>query len=269
MAGKMKITATLGALALSATSLVSPGAAEEKRELSYSFNVAVTSDYVFRGFSQTSERATGQAGVDLTWGKFYAGLWGSGIDFGTDFVTGRATARAELDLYAGFKPEMWGITFDFGGIYYAYPGARDNRGTTAFDKEADYFELKAGMSREIVKNLTLTSTLFWSPDYTNGTGRVWTTETGAALVLPVIAGFTPTLSALYGYQKGSDARYIGFVGNGENNYTYWNAGVTFAWEKFTFDVRYWDTNISNTGNFCKGTSFQCDDRVMATIKFTY
>jgi uncharacterized protein (TIGR02001 family) len=261
----------IGAVALAALTATS-SVADEKRELSYSFNVAVTSDYIFRGFTQTAGAPTGQAGFDLTWGKFYAGIWGSGLDFGNDGITGKNTARAEIDLYAGFKPVWNNITFDFGVIYYAYPGALDNRLTTAFDREANYVELKAGMSREIWKDGTLASTLFFSPDYTNSTGRVITTETQFSQVLPAVAGWTPTFSALLGSQYGRDQRYIAFVGNGDKRYMYWNAGVAFAWEKFTLDLRYWDTNIkdNNLANgFCSGKVFGCDERIVGTIKFTY
>jgi uncharacterized protein (TIGR02001 family) len=246
--------------------------AQEKSALSYSFNVAITSDYVFRGVSQSAERPTGQVGFDVTWGKFYTGVWASGIDFGNEVPGFGSTARAEVDLYAGWKPEWAGFSFDLGGIYYAYPGARDNRVTTVFDKEADYFELKAGVSREVVKNLTLAATLFWSPVYTNGTGTVWTAEAGATYVLPQFGIVTPSLSALYGYQKGDSVRYAALVSNGSNNYSYWNAGITLGVEKFSFDLRYWDTNIKNDGlatGFCTGTFGQCDQRFMGTFKFTY
>jgi uncharacterized protein (TIGR02001 family) len=266
---------SIGAVALGLLS-VTAVVADEKRDLTYSFNVAVTSDYIFRGFTQTAGAPTGQAGFDITWGKFYAGVWGSGLDFGTETGTGKHTARAELDLYAGFKPVWNNITFDLGIIYYAYPGARDNRTTTAFAREADYVEFKAGMSRELWKDGTLASTLFISPDYTNGTGRVITSETQLSQVLPAIAGWTPTVSALLGSQYGRDQNFRDVVGNGDKRYMYWNAGVAFAWEKFTIDLRYWDTNIKDnnaTGGgingFCSGKLFGCDERVVGTIKFTY
>lgn len=258
--------------ALATLALASATRAEEKRELAYSLNVALTSDYIFRGFTQTARTATGQAGFDLTWGKFYAGVWGSGLDFGNDFVSGKSTARGEVDLYAGFKPVWNNINFDFGVIYYAYPGALDNRITTVLDREADYVELKAGISREIWKDGTLASTLFFSPDYTNTTGRVFTSETQFSQVFRPIAGWTPTFSALLGSQYGRDQRYVALVGNGEKNYLYWNVGLTFTWEKFTIDLRYWDTNIKDNGpirGFCTSQVLECDERVVATIKFTH
>src|SRR5262245_34851345 len=49
-----------------------------------SYNFGVTSDYVFRGFSQSAEDPTVQGGVDVTYKLFYVGVWASGVDFGKD-----------------------------------------------------------------------------------------------------------------------------------------------------------------------------------------
>ena len=54
----------------------------EKRRCALSANVALTSQYVFRGFSRTAEHAALQGGMDATCGRFYAGFWGSNLDFG-------------------------------------------------------------------------------------------------------------------------------------------------------------------------------------------
>ena len=54
--------------------------------------------------------------------------------------------------------------------------------------------------------------------------------------------FTPTFSALVGYQVGDDTAYrTRITGGGDDNYLYWNAGVTFGFlEKWSLDLRYWD-----------------------------
>ena len=62
-----------------------------------------------------------------------------------------------------------------------------------------------GGSAEIWKDGTLGVTVFFSPDYQYETGNVWTIETGFSQVLPKIGMFTPTFSALLGYQVGDDA----------------------------------------------------------------
>ena len=84
--------------------------------------------------------------------------------------------------------------------------------------------------------------------------------------------FTPTFSALIGYQIGDDAGYQPLIGNGDDNYTYWNAGVTFGFlEKWSLDFRYWDTNLDDPAAAASARTalFQCDERFVATLKFTY
>src|SRR6185437_12234796 len=58
--------------------------APDARGCTTSANVGLTTDYVFRGISQSGEEPAIQGGVDFTCGRFYAGVWGSSIDFDGD-----------------------------------------------------------------------------------------------------------------------------------------------------------------------------------------
>ena len=227
-----------------------------------SYNFAVTSEYVFRGVSQSGEDPTVQGGVDVTYKLFYAGVWASGIDFGRDGV-GRNIAKTEIDYYAGVKPVLGPVTFDFGVIYYSYPGANDLP-----NAELDYVELKAGASGTIWKDGTLGVTVFYSPEYTGKTGDVWTFEGTFAQVLPKLRDIVPTFSATLGYQTGDAVAYSNIL-NGDDSYLYWNAGVSFAFhERFSIDLRYWDTNLNEVSGIC-APPFACDERFVATAKVTY
>jgi uncharacterized protein (TIGR02001 family) len=190
---------------------------------------------------------------------FYVGTWASAVDFDD-------AAHVEIDLYAGIKPKTGPITWDLGVIYYAYPNQNN-----AF--ELNMVEFKVGGSAEIWKDGTAGLTAFYSPDYTNETGPVWTFEAAFSQALPKVGMFSPTFSALFGYQIGDDARYLTVVGNGEDSYMYWNAGLTLGFlEKWSLDLRYWDSSLSsNVGGagFCGGPTFHCDERFVATLKFTY
>lgn len=231
------------------------------RACALSANVALATEYVFRGISQTAEGPAVQGGFDATCGIFYAGVWASNLDFGSS--GGEDVANIEMDWYAGIKPKTGPIAWDLGVIYYTYPQAVD---PTA---ELNYVELKVGASGEIWKGGTLGATVFYSPDYTAETGDVWTIEGTFAQALPSVGMFSPTFSALIGYQTGDSTAYSALV-NGDDNYLYWNAGLTLGFlEKWSLDLRYWDTDISNTGGFCDGQLFQCDARFVATLKFTY
>src|SRR5436190_4884162 len=77
------------ALAVAALALSAPAFADgmrgsmkdkpaETRRCTFSANVGITTDYVFRGYSQTDQNATVQGGFDATCGMFYAGVWASG-----------------------------------------------------------------------------------------------------------------------------------------------------------------------------------------------
>ena len=233
------------------------------RALEWTANVAVTSDYVFRGFSQSAERPAVQGGIDVTYGLFYVGVWASGIDFG-ETGAGRNIATAEVDLVAGIKPKWGPLTFDFGVIYYIYPGAFDP------GVELNYVELKASVSYEPWKGSTYSSTVFYSPEYTGKTGDVWTFESAFSQALPQFGPVTPTFSALLGYSSGDSAAFSAVFADGDDYYYYWNAGVSFAFhERFSIDVRYWGT--SNSDGFCDtfGRVLNCGDRVVGTAKVTF
>lgn len=89
-------------------------------------NVELTSDYRFRGFTQSASLPAIQGGADYShdWG-FYLGNWNSSIAWIGD-GTPTAAAPIEMDLYAGYRrsiPVSLGITFDLGAIFYFYPGS--------------------------------------------------------------------------------------------------------------------------------------------------
>lgn len=234
-----------------------------ERALAWSGSFAVTNDYVFRGFSQSAERGAVQGTVEVTYGIAYANAFLSNIDFG-ETLAGRNIAPNELTFAAGFKPVMGPITFDFGVIYYTYPSARDAGG------ELNFVELKAGASFSPWKGGTIGLTGYYSPDYTGETGRVWTVEGSIAHELSKMGIFTPTVSALVGFQKGDSLLYSVLFAGGDDSYTYWNAGVSLAFhERFSIDLRYWGT--SNSDGFCNalGRVLNCDDRFSATAKVTF
>ena len=131
-------------------------------------------------------------------------------------------------------------------------------------------ELKAGAGVDLWKDGTLGVTGFYSPDYQYETGTVWTLEVGFTQAFQAYWGVTPTVSALFGHQWGNDNAYAARIANGDDNYSYWNAGVTLGFlEKWSLDLRYWDTDLGGNTGFCSGDYFQCNERFVATLKFTY
>ncbi|HEX2842041.1 TorF family putative porin [Hyphomicrobium sp.] len=222
-------TKSVGAAGIALLALAAPALASdmtpapEGREFSWSVNAALTSDYIFRGVSQTDEEAAVQAGFDASYGILYAGIWASSVD--KDFVGGSPT---EIDIYAGIKPTWGPATFDLGVLYYYYPGS-----TQAGPGNPDVVELKAGVSGEILPKLSAAQTFYWSPEAAYDAGEYWVSETTLAYALPKVFVFDPSLSGTVGFVDNLDF---------DSDYTYWNAGLTLAYGKFSFDFRYWDTD---------------------------
>ena len=86
-----------------------------------SFNAAVTSDYRYRGISQTRLQPALQGGVDMVHkpSGWYAGAWASTIKWTSD---AGGDGKVELDVYGGKRGELaGGIGYDAGVLAYAYP----------------------------------------------------------------------------------------------------------------------------------------------------
>ena len=92
-----------------------------------SFNVGATTDYRYRGISQSRLQPAVQGGIDYSdKSGFYVGAWGSTIKFikdtGTTYSTTGVKGSTELDLYAGYKASVGDVAYDVGVLRYQYMG---------------------------------------------------------------------------------------------------------------------------------------------------
>jgi len=88
----------------------------------FSSNVALVSDYLYRGISQSGANPAIQGGFDYAHSSgAYAGMWGSSISTLGDAGLANS-AGLELDTYFGYKGSMDPISYDVGFLRYNYPG---------------------------------------------------------------------------------------------------------------------------------------------------
>lgn len=116
------LIAAIVAGAFSLPSVVMAQAAAPASPHTFTANVGVVSDYLFRGVSQTRGAAALQGGVDYSHSSgLYAGAWGSTITWVKDWLGKGST---EVDLYGGYKNSFAGgdWNYDVGLITYIYPG---------------------------------------------------------------------------------------------------------------------------------------------------
>ena len=93
----------------------------------FSGNVGLTTDYRYRGISQTRLKPALQGGVDYALpAGFYVGTWASTIKWIDDIPGGDSSV--EIDLYGGYKGEIsQDLGFDVGVLRYEYPSNKLNR----------------------------------------------------------------------------------------------------------------------------------------------
>ncbi|MDD5406510.1 MAG: TorF family putative porin [Sulfurovaceae bacterium] len=161
--------------------------AAEQSDFTYSANMALTSNYVWRGLSQTSNSAAIQGGIDLGYKGFYAGTWGSNVEFSG------YEASMELDLYGGYKGELAGIGYDLGYIAYNYPNS-----THDLNFQEAYF----GLSKNI-GNLGLSGKYYLNTNAPFGLDKSDYWELDAAYNLPYDIAFC----AAYGDYENYGSNY--------------------------------------------------------------
>lgn len=240
----------------------------------------LTSNYLFRGISQSNNGPSVNANAELrytinpTW-QLYLGTAASSIK-----LTNQASSPSvEIDAIGGVRATIGDVTVDVGGIYYIYPYNVNEAGNTNnfWVTNPSWYEGYTKLSYNVTDAFTLGANVFVTPSYldfgSNGTyvsgtakytigdfalsaelGRQWLGKTDVA--------HTPV------YQSGTSRAMP--------DYNYWNAGVSYAYKFATLDLRYHGTDMSKaecaliTGSSLASGGNQskyCGTAVVGTLSF--
>ena len=199
-------------------------------------NVALASDYVFRGVSQSNQEPALQGGVEYTAESgAYIGSWGSSISWLSDLSSTAApiSSSLELDVYGGYRGKFSeAVSYDVGALYYWYPGDFPS----GFNS-ADTLEVYAGITVAASDKLSLgakysyaTTDLFGYAD-SDGSGYL---------------DLSATVAVADGWSIGAHAGKQWIEGNGAFEYTDWKLGVTKAFDNgFSLGLAYTGTNADD------------------------
>lgn len=200
------------------------GVAQAQDESPFTWNAAITSDYVFRGVSQTDEDPALQLGADYAFGSgFYIGAWASNVDFGSE-----VGADIELDTYLGWSSDLSeSLNLDVVLNRYNYIGTRSGI-------DLDYNELISTLSSGPVS-----FTLAYTNDvYASGTDSFY---------YAVGASFTPG-GGDFGIDIG--AGRTTFTGSsGLSDYTDYFVSGSYPVGPFSAALGYYDNDSSGDDNF--------------------
>lgn len=190
-----------------------------------SFNAAVTSDYRFRGLSQSRLDPAIQLGADYahTPTGLYVGTWASSIKWITD---AGGDANIETNLYAGISGDLpvGGLGYDVGVLRYYYP---ENALSPSANTTEVYAKLTYGPG--YLKYSHATTNLFGFDD-SDGSGYI---DLGASFEMP----YGLALNLHYGHQEVEN--------NSEYDYSDWLIGVSKDFEVGTVSLSYVDTDYDD------------------------
>lgn len=143
----MKMTTSLSSLVTASLIIGLASTSTPTQAVELSGDITFTSDYAFRGISQTDEAPAIQGGLSLSdESGFYLSVWGSSVDFG-----GEGTLEFDVMLgWSGAINEEWSV--DVGVMRYGYPN-------TEF-AGSNFYELYGSLSYQ-----AFTFGLAYSDDY--------------------------------------------------------------------------------------------------------
>jgi uncharacterized protein (TIGR02001 family) len=201
-------------------------------------NVALVTNYLYRGISQTGGKPAIQGGFDYAHASgFYAGVWGSNVSWiGPEL--GASSSSLELDTYLGFKNSFaTDFSYDVGFLRYNYPGVYPNPIATGYAK-ADTNEIYGliGWKWVTLKYSRALGDTFGVKD-ASGTSYI---DLSASYTLE---GSGVTLGAHYGKQtfKGTSADALK-AANSDPTYSDYKLSVSKDFSGYVWGLAYSSTN---------------------------
>ena len=212
-------------------------------------NVGIVSDYLFRGISQTHGKPAIQGGLDYAHESgLYAGIWGSSISWVSDAQN--RSVPTEIDIYGGYKNTFGGgdWNYDVGVITYNYPGSRSTPAN--YSAKADTVEVYGAIGWKwlTAKYSHAVSSHFigWYGG-SGGTDTSKNTRGSGYFELNANYELMPTWNLIghIGHQKVHN-----YQKSGDTNasYTDWKVGVTKDLGFGVVGLAYSDTNSKGTCN---------------------
>jgi len=202
----------------------------------------LTTDYTFRGISQTDNDPAIQGGLEYSTelGSVapYLGVWASNTNF--------ADSNIEVDITGGVRGKLGELTWDLGFVYYVYPSARSSL-------NYDYVEGQAKLGYDLGP-AALTFGLNYSSDFFAGSGEGVYLQANLDVPLP----WGLVASGHLGHQW--IQRNATF---GAPDYLDWSFGLSKEVIGMVLGLTYVDTDLSKSQ--CFGGANLCDARFIATV----
>ena len=215
----------------------------------WSANMAVLTEYQFRGISQSNEDPAIQVGIDYGHASgLYVGFWASSVEFNSG--SGNET-QLETNFYTGYAGSAGAFDYDIGFLYYYYPEEDDDEPGTGVG-EQDLWEVygSLGTTFDMAYEPSVTAGFAYSPDYygSDGDSIYVYGEFGLSL-----GGISPYATVGYLDVDGDKTTPAGY------DYVYYTVGASYDIGHFTLDLHWFDAeegaDAGGTGSGRDGVVF--------------
>ncbi|MDA0679670.1 MAG: TorF family putative porin [Proteobacteria bacterium] len=178
----------------------------------------LTTDYVFRGVSQSDEHGAVQLGADANFQSgWYFGAWGSTVDIGAGTPRQR---DLEVNYYLGYTRDVsrkW--TIGGNAVAYAYPGAAG-----LIDYDYTEYSLTSNFDDRLWIEYSYSPDLYHTSESAQNLSLYTEWQAGDLFKFGVGAGYYDVSN---------------LIGDG---YANWQIGVTRSFKYLTLDLRYHDAS---------------------------
>jgi uncharacterized protein (TIGR02001 family) len=208
-----------------------PKSFAEKWDLEYGGHV--TSDFNYRGFSVSNRRPSGTLFVRPVYDGLYVGLQATTLDIPFD-------TPGVLDFYTGYRRAIGPFQIDVRANYYHFPNSVIP--LTSISTSIDYWEVQARPVWAVNEHFVLIGHAAYAPDFVNsGASETWISGTA------VVKGPVTPLPGWLAYASGELGHHrFGINDRGVDvpDFWAWNIGAGLVYRHVTFDLRYYDSNLS-------------------------
>ena len=235
------MVALAASLPLTVSAQAQPAAAPD---YTLSANLSLVSSYRFRGIDQTNGNPALQGGVDLTTARgYYAGAWGSNVNWLADAGGGEISNSLEIDVYGGYRRQLGDFGYDAGLLAYYYPGTYP----AGFNKPHTAEVYLAGSWKMLsLKYSHALTDIFGAPD-SKGAGYLdagATMDLAGGYALKFHAGYQLVPESLANARSKSDC-----------SYSDWSLGVAKEFAGLNVGLTYLDTNAKGGAGQCYLNAF--------------
>jgi hypothetical protein len=183
-------------------------------EVTLDGNFGVSSNYMWRGMSQTAGYSPMvNGGVDASYEGAYVGTWFGNVDGTTIYKNPNSAGKGmEMDLYAGYGGEAAGISYDLGYLQFNYVGAEETNN--------------------------------WGEAYVSVSKSLGDVDLGVLFYKGITGG-----TKLFGVEGSVGYKAISLtLGNYEKTGNYWNLGVTKSANGVDYTMGYSGIKAENKAN---------------------